>query len=103
MGDKYIIKNTQAGAIGKNVSANNTVFQNETSGQMQAELAKMLVRLVETKSDSEQIESIKEALKAAKSRKPERVRNILKGSGKWVAELAKSVSATVISKLISGA
>jgi len=104
MGDKYNIHNTQAGAIGKNASAINTTFNNNESKELEAELVRLLSHLSKVKTNSEQekeIESVKEAIVAAKDHKPGKVREILKGVGKWVLEIAKEIGAGLVTKLIS--
>jgi len=103
MGDNYNIDNTQAGAIGKNASAVNTIFNNNESKQLHAEFLALLKYLSEARRDAEQEKDlglVHEAALAAQRNEPGKVKKILQATGKWVGEAVKELGLGLLKKLI---
>lgn len=77
MGDNYIIKHTQVGAIGKNAKAIHTTFTGNKNTQ-----------------------PVQEARGETENHRPGKVRQFLNTCLKWVADLGKQLGLLVFKKLI---
>lgn len=107
MGDNYNIK--QGGAIGPNSSANNNTFNQENienSINLKILADELTVLREALKRDAKDIEhdiaigSIAVAEQAVKDRDTSKAFQILKSSGKWVSEVAKSVGTDLVVSII---